>query len=317
METCNAIARSTGERCKSTSAPGSRYCFLHMEKKSKLLSVFVGAIVGAGISFLITWVYQTWSPDSTYNQLKNARKEIASLKEEITKLTETAKASQDLLKEMRILQNGDVVLLREYLELKRESLVTQEKKTAAAAVEELLSNLDQRVENQKELGQKNDEIAAFYKLRWEPVLLKIIARVDGLIEPLQNEGIITNVTRSDAEAVISNQSSQSSHMIRIIDLKNGSQIILQVGSAILSYGHLENELMIALRVGSPRNQIVVQLILFENVSRFRNYAPHRFPGNESFEIGEPDHEGVVNKFLDSIDSVFSVLVLEDQQRSSS
>ena len=72
---CSAVAKSTGEPCKRTSAPGSTYCIFHMEKRPIIYGALASVLLGLLFGYLISLV----CPSQELRELRQLRLDVQPL----------------------------------------------------------------------------------------------------------------------------------------------------------------------------------------------------------------------------------------------
>lgn len=83
---CNAFAVTTGDRCKRKALPGSKFCFLHIDKISLLLSVALGVIFS--IAGSETWIRIL--PSEELRETQKVRKELKDFRDDMTPIAHLA-----------------------------------------------------------------------------------------------------------------------------------------------------------------------------------------------------------------------------------
>jgi hypothetical protein len=78
-KTCQAVAKSTGQRCQKRSIPTSRYCLFHIDKSSLILSAIAGALAG----LLLTEAYRHFVPSAETLELRTVREKAEQLHRQV------------------------------------------------------------------------------------------------------------------------------------------------------------------------------------------------------------------------------------------
>ena len=100
-EQCAAIARTTGGRCAKRRVPGSKYCVVHIDRMSLVVSALVGALVSIVLAPIAQPLLDWLSPSVELQQLRKPEvldAEIAQAREarDWTRLSDALESSQHI-----------------------------------------------------------------------------------------------------------------------------------------------------------------------------------------------------------------------------
>lgn len=148
-------------------------------------------------------------------------------------------ASLSALREIRAAL-GDEDILKEFLALKYEKLMSSSREEATAWADALIKSLPDRAREIEGLEEVSDTLAARYRMKWEPLYSFVLQSLDSRIETLQNAGVVTSFQKRESPLLVREELAGSGPPIRVARFRDSYDLVMWLRPGVIQYGKVLN-----------------------------------------------------------------------------